>query len=122
MSVVSRFASAHRRQAVLFRDLPLPERARGELSPPAPRPRRIELLRERLPAVVTQLERRRLDLVEEGFVADYLALRWLVWCDGDLRLSEIGRIVSDSAQAEATAPRAGSPASAVSAEPARRKA
>jgi hypothetical protein len=46
---------------------------------------RIELL-----ATVDALHRRRADLVSEGFIADYVALDWLEWNGGALRLTVTG--------------------------------
>jgi hypothetical protein len=51
---------------------------------------RREQLRYELLATVDSLYRRRADLVCEGFIADYVALRWLEWNGGSLRLTATG--------------------------------
>ena len=57
--------------------------------PPAPVLRR-EHLRNNLPITVDTLRRRRADLVPEGFIADYVALDWLEWNGGALRITLTG--------------------------------
>jgi hypothetical protein len=49
---------------------------------------RIEFL-----STVDSLHRRRADLVSEGFIADYVALNWLEWNGGTLRLTVTGENV-----------------------------
>ena len=39
---------------------------------------------------VDSLQRRRTDLVSEGFIEDYVALHWLEWNGGALRLTVAG--------------------------------
>ena len=39
---------------------------------------------------VDSLQRRRADLVSEGFIEDYVALHWLEWNGGALRLTVTG--------------------------------
>jgi hypothetical protein len=56
---------------------------------PAPVSRR-EQLRLGLLATVESLQRRRADLVTEGFIDDYVALHWLEWNGGNLRLTVTG--------------------------------
>jgi hypothetical protein len=51
---------------------------------------RRERLRLELPATVDSLQRQRADLVSDGFVADYVALRWLEWNGAALRLTVTG--------------------------------
>lgn len=51
---------------------------------------RREQLRLELLATVDSLHRRRADLVSEGFIEDYVALRWLEWNGGALRLTATG--------------------------------
>lgn len=41
-------------------------------------------------STVDSLQRRRADLVSEGFIADYVALNWLEWNGGALRLTVTG--------------------------------
>jgi hypothetical protein len=42
-------------------------------------------------ATVTLLERRRAADIAEGYIDDYVALNWLEWNGGSLRLTETGR-------------------------------
>ena len=61
-------------------------------------PRREEL-QEELLLTVDLLSRRRADLVAEGFIEDYVALRWLEWNGGTLRLTAAGDIVCSQMRA-----------------------
>ena len=54
---------------------------------------RTENLRSRLLETVDALRRRRADLVSETLIADYVALHWLEWNGGTLRLTETGKNV-----------------------------
>jgi hypothetical protein len=65
---------------------------------PSPSPRRDELRRELL-AIVDLLERCRADLVPEDFIADYVALDWLEWNGGALRITLTGRNICKQMQA-----------------------
>ena len=56
---------------------------------PPPVSRREQLSLEFL-TTVASLQRRRADLVAEGFIADYVALHWLEWNGGALRLTVTG--------------------------------
>lgn len=47
-------------------------------------------LRGGLVATVDSLARGRADLIAEGFLEDYVALHWLEWSSGALRLTESG--------------------------------
>lgn len=51
---------------------------------------RREQLRLELLTTVDSLQRRRADLVSEGFIDDYVALHWLEWNGGALRLTVTG--------------------------------
>ncbi|HSV57289.1 MAG TPA: hypothetical protein VLJ19_00205 [Variovorax sp.] len=51
---------------------------------------RREQLRVELLSTVDSLQRRRADLVSEGFIEDYVALHWLEWNGGALRLTVTG--------------------------------
>jgi hypothetical protein len=51
---------------------------------------RREQLRLELLTTVDSLRRRRADLVCEGFIEDYVALHWLEWNGGALRLTVTG--------------------------------
>lgn len=54
---------------------------------------RRERLRTALPGTVDLLARRRADMIETGFVEDYIALHWLVWRSGALHLTVTGKNV-----------------------------
>jgi len=54
---------------------------------------RRELLRQELLSTVDLLLMRRADLVTEGFLEDYVALRWLEWQGGAPRLTAAGDIM-----------------------------
>jgi len=56
-------------------------------SPPVSRR---EQLRLELLSTVDSLQRRRADQVCEGFIEDYVALHWLEWNGGALRLTVTG--------------------------------
>jgi len=64
-------------------------RASNALAPSIPVTRR-EQLRSELLTTVDSLAHRRADLVSEGFIADYVALHWLEWNGGALRLTVTG--------------------------------
>lgn len=51
---------------------------------------RREALRLELLATVDSLQRRRADLVGDGLIEDYVALQWLEWNGGALRLTVTG--------------------------------
>ena len=51
---------------------------------------RREQLRLELLPTMDALQRRRADLVSEGFIEDYVALHWLEWNGGALRLTVTG--------------------------------
>lgn len=54
-----------------------------------------EDLRNELLATMDSLERRRADLVSEDLIADYVALNWLEWNGGSLRLTVTGKNVRE---------------------------
>jgi hypothetical protein len=56
-------------------------------------PSRKEALRGALPATVDLLVRRRAGEIDDGDIEDYVALNWLEWHGGSLRLTETGRNV-----------------------------
>jgi len=63
---------------------------------PAFRPRallRREALREALPGIVDLLARRRAVDIEVGYIDYCLALKWLEWYEGALRLTPTGSVV-----------------------------
>jgi hypothetical protein len=57
--------------------------------PQAP-PSRHDQLRSQLLGTVDSLQRRRVDLVPEALIADYVALDWLEWNGGTLRTTVVG--------------------------------
>lgn len=72
----------------------LPPRLLPPVEPGPPSER--ERLRARLPAVVRLLARRRADLLSEAEVARLVALDWLEWHGGTLRLTTVGRNLCDA--------------------------
>ncbi len=56
---------------------------------PAPEPRR-ELLKLGLQQAVDLLRGRRADLIDEALIEDCVALNWLEWHGGNLRLTVVG--------------------------------
>lgn len=58
-------------------------------TPPSPHSRR-DTLRDRLLATVELLKRRRAAEIEAGFIEDYVALHWMEWHGGSLRLTTTG--------------------------------
>lgn len=54
-----------------------------------PDPRR-ELLRDGLRQTVDYLKQRRADLIDDRAIAEYVALNWLEWHGGSLRLTIVG--------------------------------
>jgi cytosine/adenosine deaminase-related metal-dependent hydrolase len=54
---------------------------------------RQDALRDALLGTVELLERRRAGEIDEGYIADYVALHWLEWHGGSLRLTVTGRNV-----------------------------
>ena len=59
------------------------------LPEPAPQLRR-EMLRQSLPATAVLLAQRRASDIAEGLIDDYVALNWLEWNGGGLRLTTTG--------------------------------
>jgi len=64
------------------------------LARPPPVSRRSQLRLELL-GTVDSLNRRRADLISEGFIADYVALHWLEWNGGALRLTVTGKNICE---------------------------
>jgi hypothetical protein len=58
-------------------------------------------LRTALPATKDLLHRRRADLIGDGIIADYVALHWLEWNGGALRLTVTGSNIWDQITSEA---------------------
>jgi hypothetical protein len=79
---------------------PTPESA--ILARPPPVSRR-EQLRNGLLTTVDSLHRRRADLISEGFIADYVALHWLEWNGGALRLTVTGNDMCEQLRARCAA-------------------
>jgi len=57
-------------------------------------------LRATLLPTVDLLHRRRADLIGDGMIADYVALHWLEWNGGALRLTVTGQNICDQIKAE----------------------
>ena len=51
---------------------------------------RLEALRDALPSTVDLLTRHRAGDIAEGYIDDYVALDWLKWNGGGLRLTATG--------------------------------
>ena len=68
------------------------------LARPPPFSRR-EQLRNELLSAIDSLHRRRADLISEGFIADYIALHWLEWNGGALRLTVSGDNICEQMRA-----------------------
>lgn len=62
-------------------------------SSPAPAPARRDVLRDRLLPTVDLLKQRRAAEIPEGYIDDYVALHWLEWQGGTLRLTTTGENV-----------------------------
>jgi len=60
---------------------------------------RLGLLRDDLPATVDLLKRRRADLISESLIEDYVALNWLEWNGGALRLTVTGNNMCEQMRA-----------------------
>lgn len=60
---------------------------------------RREQLRIELLATVDSLHRRRADLVPENLIADYVALHWIEWSGGALRLTVTGQNICEQMRA-----------------------
>ncbi len=61
---------------------------------------RRDQLRMALLSTVDLLQRRRADLIPEGFIEDYVALHWLEWNGGALRLTVTGTNMCAQMRAE----------------------
>lgn len=62
-----------------------------------------EALRADLLTTVDALHRRRADLVSEQSISAFVALHWLEWNGGTLRLTQTGKNVCDQVRAAARA-------------------
>lgn len=54
---------------------------------------RREMLRDNLLVTMGHLYRRHASLIEAGYIEDYVALHWLEWNGGTLRLTDSGHRV-----------------------------
>lgn len=54
---------------------------------------RLDLLRSSLPGTVASLHRRHAAEIPAGFIDDYVAIDWLEWNGGTLRLTAVGENV-----------------------------
>jgi hypothetical protein len=79
-------------------------------TPPAQTPARVGIpsfserrdhLRATLLPTVDLLHRRRADLIGDGMIADYVALHWLEWNGGALRLTATGQGICDQIESVA---------------------
>lgn len=61
---------------------------------------RREHLRASLPSAVDLLHHRRAGLIGDGAIGEYVALHWLEWNGGTLRLTVAGQDVCDQVNAE----------------------
>jgi hypothetical protein len=62
-------------------------------STPAPLVSRRDTLQDRLLSTVDLLKRRRAAEIDESFIEDYVALHWMEWHGGSLRLTTTGENV-----------------------------
>ncbi|RTL42182.1 MAG: hypothetical protein EKK53_12180 [Burkholderiales bacterium] len=60
---------------------------------PMPLVSRRDTLRDELLATVDLLKRRRAAEIDEGYIEDYIALHWMEWHGGSLRLTTTGENV-----------------------------
>lgn len=72
------------------RNLPPAPKAPTGLNLPASPALRRESLRDALPASVDMLQRRRAGDIPSGYIDDYVALQWLEWHGGGLRVTVTG--------------------------------
>jgi hypothetical protein len=56
-----------------------------------PPPLRSQVLRDSLLSTIDLLNRRRAAEIADGFIDDYVALNWLEWNGGALRLTDTGQ-------------------------------
>jgi len=63
------------------------------LPAPSPVPSRRDALRDELLATVTLLKQRRAAEIDAGYIEDYVALHWMEWHGGSLRLTTTGENV-----------------------------
>jgi hypothetical protein len=70
--------------------MPVDQQANTWPVPPAPTATRREQLRDELLATVEHLKARRADLIGDVVIAEYVALDWLEWQGGSLKLTVTG--------------------------------
>lgn len=63
---------------------------------------RAEMLRAMLPHTLECLKARQAALIGDDLIADYVALDWLEWAGGGLRLTETGRNLCNMVNRRAT--------------------
>lgn len=63
------------------------------LTAPLPAAARRDMLRDRLLATVDLLKQRRAAEIAEGYIDEYVALHWMEWQGGSLRLTTTGENV-----------------------------
>jgi hypothetical protein len=86
----------------MYTPRPSPVVAASNTLPGLPPVSRREQLRLELLTTVDSLRRRRADLVSEGFIEDYVALHWLEWNGGALRLTVTGTNMCEQMRARLT--------------------
>ncbi|NRF67076.1 hypothetical protein HLB44_08795 [Aquincola sp. S2] len=77
---------------------PSPSVTPGAAAHPTPLTRR-QRLRLELLSTVESLRRRRADTIDAGFIEDYVALDWLEWHGGSLRLTVTGTNICNQIRA-----------------------
>ena len=72
-----------------------PRKSARSATPASPMPMvsRRDTLRDELLATVDLLKRRRAAEIDEGYIEDYVALHWMEWHGGSLRLTTTGENV-----------------------------
>ena len=60
------------------------------MTSPSPDPARLDALRDQFLATVDLLKRRRASEIADASIDDYVALHWLEWHGGSLRLTTTG--------------------------------
>jgi len=78
---------------------PLTQAALATAGASAPSISRHDQLGLQLLTTVDLLHRRRADLIADGFIEDYVALHWLEWNGGALRLTITGTNMCDQMRA-----------------------
>jgi hypothetical protein len=75
----------------------------GRAAAPSTSPRR-DALRATFPSSVDMLHRRRANQIGDGVIEDYVALHWLEWNGGALRITVTGQDICEQIKAETREP------------------